>query len=84
MKGLLPREALIIRKQRTFLGLTQQKVADELEISLQQYQRYEYGDRDLRKIPMELGLKICYLLGLDPFELIFEESLQIKSQALEM
>ncbi len=73
MKGLLPREALILRSRRTSLGLTQQKVADELEISLQQYQRYEYGDRDLHKIPMELGLKICYLLGLNPFVLIFGE-----------
>ena len=73
MKGLLPREVLIIRKQRTLLGLTQQMVADELEISLQQYQRYEYGDRDLHKIPMELGLKICCLLRLNPFELVFGE-----------
>ena len=73
MKGLLPREALILREQRTFLGMTQQEVADELEISLQQYQRYEYGDSDLHKIPMELGLKLCYLLEIDPFELIFDE-----------
>jgi transcriptional regulator with XRE-family HTH domain len=71
MKGILPREANILREQRLFLEMTQQEVANELGISLQQYQRYEYGDRDLRKMPMELGLKICYLLEIDPYELIF-------------
>ncbi len=71
MRGLLPREAVILREQRRFLGLTQQEVADEIEISLQQYQRYEYGDRDFHKVPMALGLKICYLLELDPYEVLF-------------
>lgn len=71
MKGLLPREAKIIHDQRVFLGMTQQEVADELEIGLQSYQRYEYGDQDIRKASMELGLRICYLLELDPFELVF-------------
>ena len=71
MKGILPREANILREQRRFLEMTQQEVAGEVGISLQQYQRYEYGDRDLRKMPMELGLKICYLLEIDPYELIF-------------
>ena len=71
MKGILPREANILREQRLFLEMTQQEVADELGVSLQQYQRYEYGDRSLRKMPMELGLKICYLLEIDPYELIF-------------
>ncbi len=71
MKGILPREANILREQRLFLEMTQQEVADELGVSPQQYQRYEYGDRDLRKMPLELGLKICYLLEIDPYELIF-------------
>ena len=62
MKGILPREANILREQRLFLEMTQQEVANELGVSLQQYQRYEYGDRDLRKMPLDLGLKICYLL----------------------
>ena len=72
MKGKLPREAMILREQRVFLEMTQQEVADELGINLQQYQRYEYGDRDLHKIPMELGLKICYLLEIDPYDLVFQ------------
>ena len=71
MKGILPKEANILREQRIFLEMTQQEVANEVGINLQQYQRYEYGDRDLRKMPMELGLKICYLLEIDPYELVF-------------
>ena len=73
MKGLLPREANILREQRMFLGMTQQFVADELQITLQQYQRYEYGEREIRKMSMEMGLKLCYLLELDPFELVFRK-----------
>ena len=71
MKGLLPREANILREQRMFLGMTQQFVADELQITLQQYQRYEYGEREIRKMSMDPGLRMCYLLELDPFELVF-------------
>ena len=73
MKGLLPREAVILREQRMILKMTQQEVADELEISLQMYQRYEYGDRDIRKMPMDLGMKMCYLLELNPYELVLGE-----------
>ena len=73
MKGLFPREANILREQRVFLGMTQQYVADELRISLQHYQRYEYGEREIRKMSMEMGLKLCYLLELDPFELVFRK-----------
>ena len=73
MKGLLPREARIVREQRMFLGIKQQEMADELEISLQMYQRYEYGERDIRKMPMGLGLRMCYILEIDPFELVLGE-----------
>ena len=71
MKGFRPREALILREQRMKLKLTQQNVADEVEIYLHQYQRYEYGDRLVYKMPLALGLKLCYLLKLDPYELVF-------------
>ena len=71
MRGLLPREAGIIREQRAFLDITQQEVADELELSIQCYQRYEYGDRLIRRMPFELGLKLCRLLEIDPYDLVF-------------
>ena len=71
MRGLLPREANIIRQQREFLDITQQEVADELELSIQCYQRYEYGDRLIRRMPFEQGLKLCRLLEIDPYDLVF-------------
>ena len=70
MKGLLPREARIVREQRMHLGIKQQEMADEMEITLQMYQRYEYGEREIRKMPMGLGLKMCSILEIDPFDLI--------------
>jgi transcriptional regulator with XRE-family HTH domain len=65
------RDGQIIRDRRIELGLTQEQAAMELGISLQQYQRYEYGEREIRKMSMDLGLRMCFLLELDPFELVF-------------
>ena len=70
MRGLLPREANIIREQREFLELTQQEVADELEINIQPYQRYEYGEQKVSKIAFDLGLRLCQILELNPYELV--------------
>lgn len=61
-------EGQIIRERRIELGMTQEEAALELGISLQQYQRYEYGDRKFANCPMRIGLRICALLELDPFE----------------
>ena len=71
MKGLLPREARIVREQRMFLGIKQQEMADELEISLQMYQRYEYGESAIANSRMKIGLRICAVLELDPYEVVF-------------
>ena len=67
------REGRIIRDRRIELGLTQEQAAMELSISLQQYQRYEYGERRFSNCPMRIGLRICALLELDPFEIIESE-----------
>ena len=67
------RERQIIRERRIELGLTQEQAAMELGISLQQYQRYEYGERKFSNCPMRIGLRICALLELDPFEIIESE-----------
>ena len=71
MRGLPPREANIIREPREFLELTQQEVADELEINIQSYQRYEYSDQRVDKMTFSLGLRLCQILELDPYELVF-------------
>ena len=67
------REGRILRERRLELGLTQEETAIELGISLQQYQRYEYGERKFSNCPMRIGLRICALLELDPYEVINTE-----------
>ena len=67
------REGQIIRDRRIELGLTQEQAAMELGICLQQYQRYEYGERRFSNCPMRIGLRICAVLELDPFEVVGAE-----------
>ena len=67
------REAKILKERREELGLTQQEIAMEVGLSLQQYQRYEYGSRRLSNSAMKLGLKICAVLELDPYEFTFRD-----------
>ena len=67
------REGRILRERRLELGLTQEETAIELGISLRQYQRYEYGERKFSNCPMRIGLRICALLELDPYEVINTE-----------
>ena len=62
----------ILRERRLELGLTQEDVALELHMSIHQYQLYEYGEHLLSNCPMRVGLRICAVLELDPYEIIFE------------
>ena len=64
-------EGQILRDRRLELGLTQEEVALELGMSIHQYQRYEYGEHALSNCPMKIGLRICAVLELDPYEVIF-------------
>ena len=64
------REGRILRDRRLELGLTQEEIALELGMSLHQYQRYEYGETTLSKTRMKIGLRICAVLELDPFEVV--------------
>lgn len=58
----------ILRSRREQLGMTQQEVADRAGIKLPQYQRIESGDRQLSGCSMRIGLAICAVLLLDPYE----------------
>ena len=69
------REGMILRQRRIELGMTQGEAAVELGMSIHQYQRYEYGHHKLSNCPMRIGLRICALLELDPYEVIFEHSI---------
>ena len=68
------RESRILRERRLELGLSQTEVAINAGLQLQHYQRYEYGDRKLSNSSMILGLRICSILELDPYEFVFDES----------
>ncbi len=65
------RIAGILKERRKELGLTQTKVAKECGIELQQYQKFENGNRKLETCTLRIGLKVCAVLKLDPYELLF-------------
>lgn len=60
----------ILRSRRLELGMTQEQIALKLGMSIHQYQRYEYGEHRFPNIPMRIGLRVCTVLELDPFELL--------------
>ncbi len=69
------REGKILRDRRIELGLTQMEVALELQMSLHQYQRFEYGESLLSRSRMSTGLRICAILELDPYEVVFGDDM---------
>ena len=64
------REGRILRERRNELGYTQMEVAMMSRVELQQYQRFEYGKRSMALGRMEIGLRICAVLELDPYDLL--------------
>ena len=73
----MSREAFILGQRREELNMTQKQIAAEIGISLQQYQRFEYGYRDVSAASAKLVLRICAALELDPYELIFENGIDL-------
>lgn len=65
MKRITPPHGQI-QKQREALGFTQQEVADAANITLQQYQRFETGERHLKGSSMRIGVNVCKALHVDP------------------
>ena len=57
----------VLSNRRREMGLTQQQVADNARIQLQQYQRLEAGEITMAGTSMRIGLSICRVLQLDPF-----------------
>ena len=64
------REGKILRKRRKELGMTQEEAALRLGMDIRQYQRYEYGEHNFSNCPMRIGLRVCALFGLDPYEVV--------------
>lgn len=63
----------IIRRRRLSMGYSQQEVATMLGVHIRQYQRLEYGERSIASTNMKLGLSVCVILNIDPFELMFDD-----------
>ena len=61
----------MLRKARLRKGYTQQQLADLVDTQLRQYQRLEYGEREMRDTTMKLGLALCSVLELDPYDIVF-------------
>lgn len=64
------RTGQILALRRKELGLTQMMVASEIGIPTRVYQRFEYGERKVETCSLRLGLKLCAILQLDPYELL--------------
>lgn len=60
----------VLRHRREEMGLTQQQVADKAGIQLRQYQRFESNERGLSGASMRIGLSVCSVLKLDPYEVM--------------
>ena len=61
-----------LRYYRNKCGKTQKQVADEVDISLRQYIRYEKGDSDLSIVKKSVILAIVAALGVD-LEKLFKD-----------
>lgn len=70
---MVNREGEILRERRLELGMSQQEVAVEVGLHIRQYQRFEYGERRLSNCSLKMGLKICAVLELDPYELLLTD-----------
>ena len=71
------REAKILRDRRMELGISQQALATEVGMQIRQYQRFEYGQQLLSNTSMKQGLRICAALELNPFEVVFEDGVDV-------
>ena len=67
------RVSRILHERRLELGMTQMEVALRSGIAPQHYQSFETGRRAIAWARMEIGLKICAVLELDPYDLLFSD-----------
>lgn len=55
----------IIKKHREHLGMTQQQVANEVGITVRQYQRYESGEKSIYSASFQIGVRLFKVLNLE-------------------
>ena len=73
MNRQITREGEMLRKARLKLGYSQQQAATMAGMQIRQYQRFEYGEREVYRVNLRTGLLMCAALELDPVTLIFGE-----------
>ncbi len=69
----MTRESGLLRAARLKKGFTQMEVAAGAGVDIRLYQRLEYGQRSIVRASLKTGLAICFVLDLDPMELVFGE-----------
>lgn len=67
------KDYLILRERRVTSGLTQQQVADKAGIKLQQYQKFESGERKLRTASFQIACSVLEALDLDVVKYFHKE-----------
>lgn len=55
----------VLKEKRLILGLTQKQVADKANLVLQQYQKFESGERSIMNCSFELACRIIEALDMD-------------------
>lgn len=55
----------ILREHRIILGLTQQQVADKAKIKIQQYQKFESGERNIMTCSFQIACRVIEALEMD-------------------
>ncbi len=70
MNRRITRETEMLREARKRLGISQQQVATMAGVHIRQYQRLEYGERTMQNINMRLGLTVCAILEINPFDIV--------------
>ena len=55
----------LLREKRLVLRMTQKQVADKARISLQQYQKFESGARNLRTCSFQIACRVLEALDMD-------------------
>ena len=55
----------VLYEQRIVHGLTQKQVAERAKVTLQQYQKFESGDRNILTASFRIACRIIEALGMD-------------------
>ena len=55
----------VLKEKRQILRMTQQQVADKAKVSLQQYQKFESGQRNIKTASFQLACRVIEALDMN-------------------